>query len=369
MFPPNELERNEIAKQLLGDVSVTASTNTAFKAYFDYYDSVICPYSPGDTAIHIDTPALQSHLEVLKYVQFLCANSALSREEFLTASLPTGNIMSRERERVARAIVKVAFMVDCLSKDFYSEGLRSEGLSRVKWEENQRFLDFMKQAFASDVAQTTAQQENDIEALQEKKALKAWKLVRRYGIKIRPTNNLLEHLLYDPREKVLKVFHQTAFLRASLKRTKDEPLDLDFEQALRIGTLPPRLLFETLVSFHSILFPIASINNERSHLLLEKLIRTQGFDPEGLWVEFVRPLTSDFTFMYWGGRLARLYDVVKRPPPRNVLVSWVERHTSERNALTLAIIGLFLAVFFGLLGFITSVIQVVVSWMAWKHPI
>jgi hypothetical protein len=73
--------------------------------------------------------------------------------------------------------------------------------------------------------------------------------------------------------------------------------------------------------------------------------------------------------MYWGGRLARLYDVVKRPPPRNMLVSWVERHTSERNALTLAIIGLFLAVFFGILGFITSVIQVVVSWMAWKHPI
>ncbi|KAF5588577.1 uncharacterized protein FSUBG_11434 [Fusarium subglutinans] len=142
--------------------------------------------------------------------------------------------MSRERERLARSIVKVAFMVGCSSKDFYSEGLRSEGLSRVKWEENQGILDFMKQAFASGVAQTTAQQENDVEALQEKKALKAWKLVRRYGIKIRPTNNLLDHLLYDPREKVLKVFHQTAFLRTSLKQTKDEPLDLDFEQALRM---------------------------------------------------------------------------------------------------------------------------------------
>jgi hypothetical protein len=234
MFLPNELKRKEIAKQLLGDESVTTSINTAFKAYFDHYNSVICPYSHGDTALHFDTPALRSHLEVLKYVKSLCANSALSRDEFLAALLPTGNILSREREHVARAIVKVAFMVDCASKDFYSEGLRSEGLSRVKWEENQRFLDFMKQAFASDVAQTTAQQENNIEALQEKKALKAWKLVRRYGIKIRATNNLLEHLLYDPKENVLKVFHQTAFLRASLKRIKDEPLNLDFEQAIRL---------------------------------------------------------------------------------------------------------------------------------------
>jgi hypothetical protein len=135
------------------------------------------------------------------------------------------------------------------------------------------------------------------------------------------------------------------------------------------GTLPPRLLFETLVSFHGILFPIASVGNERSRSLLKKLIRTQGFDQDGLWVEFVRPIASDVDFVYWGDRLATLYDIVKRPPPTNALISWFERHTSERNALTVAITGLFLAAFAGLLAFIIGLIQLVVSWMAWRYPV
>lgn len=134
------------------------------------------------------------------------------------------------------------------------------------------------------------------------------------------------------------------------------------------GVLPPRLLFETLVSFHSIFFPIAGISSKRSTRLLEKLIRTRGFDPEGMWLEFVRPINSDFTFMYWGDRIARLHDLVKQPPPRNRLVSWIERHTSERNALTVAIVGLFLAALFGLLSLLVGIVQTVIAYLAWKHP-
>jgi hypothetical protein len=134
------------------------------------------------------------------------------------------------------------------------------------------------------------------------------------------------------------------------------------------GTLPPRLLFETLVSFHSILFPIAGISSKRSTKLLEKLIRTRCYDPEGMWVEFVRPITSDFQFMYWGDRLARLHELVKQPPPRNRFVSWIERHTSERNALTVAIVGLFLAALFGLLSLLVGIVQTVIAFLAWKYP-
>lgn len=83
----------------------------------------------------------------------------------------------------------------------------------------------------------------------------------------------------------------------------------------------------------------------------------------------MRPLTPHMTFVYWGDRLANLYEVVKRPPPANSIVSWFERHTSERNALTIAMVGLFLAVLFGFLSVILGLLQLVVAWLAWKYPV
>lgn len=133
------------------------------------------------------------------------------------------------------------------------------------------------------------------------------------------------------------------------------------------GTLPPRLLFETLLSLHEILFPIEVLGNERSETLLRRLVRKQSFDKEVLWVENVRQIPADFTFVYWGDRITKLYEIVDCPPPTNALVSWFERHKSDRNALTVAIAGLFLAALFGFLSFITGLLQLIIAWIAWKE--
>lgn len=113
---------------------------------------------------------------------------------------------------------------------------------------------------------------------------------------------------------------------------------------------------------------MASVSDKRSHASLEALIEKHGFDAEGRWIEFVRTTPPDITFDYWGDRLSALYDVVKQPPPANALVAWLERHTSERNALTIAIVGLFLSVLFGLLSFIVGLLQLVLAWVAYKYP-
>lgn len=101
--------------------------------------------------------------------------------------------------------------------------------------------------------------------------------------------------------------------------------------------------------------------------LLHKLIKKESFDPEATWVEFARPIPDDFLFSYWGPRLAKLSEVVERPRPTNSFVSWFERHTSERNALTVAIIGLFMSVLLGLLSLVVGILQLAVAWYAWKE--
>ena len=103
--------------------------------------------------------------------------------------------------------------------------------------------------------------------------------------------------------------------------------------------------------------------------MLLSLIRKHGFDPNSKWDEgHVRNIPKDFVYVYWGARLARLDDIVKNPPPKNRFVSWIERHTSERNALTVALIGLFLSALFGLLGVIVGLAQLWITILAWKYP-
>jgi len=93
-----------------------------------------------------------------------------------------------------------------------------------------------------------------------------------------------------------------------------------------------------------------------------------GFDPQGNLVQYVRSILETITFEYWGDRLSTIYDIVKSPPPTNVFMNWLERHTPERNALTVAIIGLLLAAVFGFLSFLVGLLQLILAWVVWKNP-
>lgn len=122
------------------------------------------------------------------------------------------------------------------------------------------------------------------------------------------------------------------------------------------------------MTIHHILFPV--VEDSRSYFLLKEMVKKKGFDRDCKYVDFIR---SDFdqpnmAYEYWGGRLENLYKLVKNPPPANAMVAWFERHTSERNALTVAILGLFLAALFGFFSVIIGIFQLVIAWLAWKYP-
>jgi hypothetical protein len=184
----------------------------------------------------------------------------------------------------------------------------------------------------------------------------------------------------------LAVFHQVEYLKAQIRLTAERSLEETVEtsfakfghlflciliQKLTLecrGTLPPQLLVETLYSIYYILFPL--VTNKKSARLAKRLTRANGldnwsgstFDPNLMVYDgLIRPLPADFKLVYWSKRLKALQAVVDHPPPSNKVISWFERHTSERNALTVAILGLFLTALFGLLSFLVGVAQLVVS--------
>jgi len=115
------------------------------------------------------------------------------------------------------------------------------------------------------------------------------------------------------------------------------------------GTLPPQLLLEALDSIQYLLFP----ENARSFRSLDKFVKGWGFDPQAK--EYNGRLRSlpegeELEYKYFGDRVARLMRVVDKGPPPRGIIAWLERYPSERNALTIAVLGLFLT---ALLGFLS----------------
>ncbi|KAJ6440757.1 phenazine biosynthesis protein [Purpureocillium lavendulum] len=349
---PTDDERQAIVAAVFGDKFRAEANTPKFDSYFEHYYSTVCPGAGGDAAIAVDTPVLRTHAGLIRCVATLVQDPKLTFNGFIEQAVGAQRASAREQAHIARVTVEAAFGINCMLRDYYSDGYKGEGSGRVRWEGDVPFAEFMEDAFTTRLVDPSARKLDNSAILRHKSSLKAWKLKKRYKIKLRPTNNLLEHLSYDPSIKVLRVYHQVSFLRAQLEKTANEPLDLSFADSLKRGALPPKLILETLLTFHDILFPIATFGDRRSHAMLKRMVRRHGFDPQGNLVQYVRPTPENITFEYWGDRLSTVHNIVKEPPPTNAFMAWLERHTSERNALTVAIVGLFLAALFGLLGFI-----------------
>lgn len=223
---PSENEKYEIAEQLLGISLDPLKPISLFTTYFNYYESIICPSFTKDTVVDIVTPVLQGHSDVLSYARLLCEKNTSSRDEIVAEWFPNRTSTAAEREHISRSIVNVAFMIDCNERDYYPEGYHENG-QRAKWDGSQSFLHFLEKSFPYEKDDTDV-------TLGGKTSLKAWKLSKRYGISIRGTDNLLEHLAYNPREQTLTVFHHVEYLRSNLRRSRDASLEDGFANSLKL---------------------------------------------------------------------------------------------------------------------------------------
>ncbi|KAL4904657.1 hypothetical protein BDW74DRAFT_168263 [Aspergillus multicolor] len=358
MEPPGEAEKANIRQNLLlGQIASTSPSD--FPAYFALYKSIFCS-SNHSTAIQVDEPVFTSHADVLQCVERLRQNPSLTRQQLADTLSPNGSASQKEKDVALESMVRVVFMLDC--SQTYARSFRVGYYSPTAWNSNDPFFAYVQRALPMHTG--------SFDVHRHKKALKAWKLKKRHNLQFRPTDIIAEHLLYDPSTRTVQVFHHTAYLQAHYSRCASQPITQQAPDSLKGGTLPPQLLLETLHSIHYILFPMSNDPRGRSRALLSSLMRKQNFDPDVEWVEsYTRAdVPSDFAYQYWNDRLEILYRIVKDRPPRNRFVSWIERHTSERNALTVAILGLFLSALFGFLACLIGIAQLVVSILAWKRP-
>lgn len=202
----------------------TEPCESQYMAFRQFYrevanlDSSTC----SDIAISINNSGLSSHADVLDAVSRLKSRCIQKLEEFQKEAFP--DCLPADRERAAKTTVQLAFMIDPSSRDGFPMAYRieNEDIFPVKWLLNETFIQFFHTAFPTEPLDFW-------HFSTRKRSLRAWKLKRRLGIKLCPTNDLAEHLVYNPRMKTLAIFHQVEYLKAQVRHTAHRSLEETIE--------------------------------------------------------------------------------------------------------------------------------------------
>lgn len=219
----------DIAKHYLSDNAPNELEK--YSAFLQLYEESTAPLRvDGGHVIQIDESLLENHERLGEVVTDLRKNPAWTRAQFAKAIWPQSSGSDREKRnehRAIAAVVQVGFMLNCNLRDQHSKGHRIGDWTPPRWEGKEPFRDFVERAIPRQKLASS-------EPLQHKGLLKIWKLAKRCGMGIDATNNISEHLLYDPHTNRLRVFHHTSWLHAQLERLGGAQDDHDLNQCLKL---------------------------------------------------------------------------------------------------------------------------------------
>jgi hypothetical protein len=212
---------------------VSTLTESQFAAFRRFYDEVRPEVRPptyeGGIVIPINGIGLPTHESVVQAVNKLRSGCEKTAEAFWTEAFPP----RVKQEDAARQTVKLAYLVDPASQDDYSNGIifENETVFPVKWQPKQKFKDFFNAAFPTNTQEVWA-------SSSKQTSLKAWKLRQRLKLEIVRTDDLAEHLVYNPQNNSLAVFHQVEWLKAQIRYAERRELDEAVEVSLAACVSP-----------------------------------------------------------------------------------------------------------------------------------
>ncbi|WKT45061.1 hypothetical protein QSH57_009914 [Fusarium oxysporum f. sp. vasinfectum] len=347
-------EQDEISLRLLG-------RKGKFEAYFTLFDELALRESTFSCNYVSSSP---THQHVLSTAIMLRNNIQNTKEETVNQICHGDQTIGENVDNIINRAVQAMVMIDSAAQEWHPANFVLGGYRPISWLSRESFVSFVERSIprAPDQSYKTFE-----DIIGQKSKLKAWKLKKRLGICFLPTNDLSCHLLFNEKGNTLYLFHQVAYLKAHLEQFQSHtsPLDITVLESLRRGTLPPQLLFETLHSLQDILFPLT---DHRSEKILRALICRNGFDPECLEYDGYNVFHKGIRYVYWGERIARLYELAKKRPPRNKLERWFDRRSTDGNAFSIALLALCISILVGIVSILISGFQAWIAWMAWKYP-
>ena len=179
-----------------------------YSAFLDLYQDL----TSYDTVIQIQTDCLSSHQYIRESAELLRTNASWTRKEFIRKMFPGYVASTRRGHDPVSVVVQLTFMIDCNSKDGQSRNRRIGPWSPTRWEDEEGFQEFVRRTLPPHIQSAFPFQES-------RRILAAWKLKNRCNVQVIATNNLAEHLLYDPQTNTVRIFHNTSWLKAQLEHS------------------------------------------------------------------------------------------------------------------------------------------------------
>ena len=213
--------------------SCPSQRRTRLQRYFKYYAELTASYDP-DTGLG-ELPALQSHEDLLEIIRQLKLDPETTRVALATKIYGASGVRAppvEDQERAINLAVKVMVMVNCCAER-QSSGLLEHGAYQTPWRGENTFCQFIQDMFPK-TDNPTINADESTPPLDMKTALTARNLKKQIGLKIRPTDDIRRHLKLDRTEKIVDVYHHTAFLKEHLRLTKDKPPDMSVSDSLRL---------------------------------------------------------------------------------------------------------------------------------------
>jgi hypothetical protein len=237
MQPPTHPELEEVAKKFLDDkaaqeyhADILAQKHPIrYETYLTYYTTIL-GLQPNTFNVNIWPAAFLDHVAIRSVLDRLTSDP--TRDRRFLHDIFAASIEEAEQNRGIQALVRVAFMIDCASKEEFGPTFKIRDFVPRSWALDQSFVDFAESCFPK-LDPRRAMQQDVQDALANRESLKAWKLKKRYNVILRPTDNLAEHLVYDKVLQTLKIFRHVGFLKAHLRRSQKLPIDADFAKSTK----------------------------------------------------------------------------------------------------------------------------------------
>ncbi|EPS37795.1 hypothetical protein H072_8509 [Dactylellina haptotyla CBS 200.50] len=340
----------------------------SLRQYFHHYKRLVSAYS-HDLQYFEEDKSLNSHEEILIIIERIKEKPNITRRKLAEAVFgtePAGAATKTDREHAIGLAIKALTMVNSTRWLEAAYGIGNQ--DSQNWPEDIPLSTFLEELFPT----------ADHPGFGEKASTSYWdmrssitcvKLMRRGRLSFQSTENLSNHLKLNRKTGVVEIFHHTAFLKESLRITKNQGgKPLSFADTIGRGAVPRQLAIEVLDSIQKIIFPLS---DPSAVSVLRSLITEQGFDSDCLRFEasaIREPHEINTQYIYFGARLADIHDELEHPTPRGFLSRWAKRKsTGHANIAT--IIGVILALFFGIATLGLSVFQAWVGYQQWQHPI
>lgn len=170
--------------------------------------------------------ALISHSDLFDLIKIIRSHPDISRHELekthLNSLRMSGvSIQPEDRRTAVDLAARVMTMVNCQSQNL-SIGLVEFGSAYHGWIDHASFEEFVQTGFPTPMIQMTidkpgvgTDQKGMVEA-----GLTASRIVKRAKLRFELTNDLRQHLELDRQKRVVRIFHQVAFVKESLRLTK-----------------------------------------------------------------------------------------------------------------------------------------------------